>query len=141
MCAFFINNIFSYLVFCSIDSDMNGINASVWQDLPLEMDDKNPIVLIAKPFTQLNVEAADRTSNGTGFFKNTSDVRMNQTEDFFASVSATATPFAASNQLRGVSGGTFTNESNESSQLESGSFGNYNFANFRKKFFSRIVPL
>lgn len=113
---------------------MNGINASVWQDLPLEMDENGPIVLIAKPFTQLNLEGTERTSNGSGPFKDTNDVRINQTEDFFASISATATPFAASNQLRNVSGGTPTNES-------SPSFGHYNFANFRKKFFSRLVPL
>lgn len=102
------------------------------------MEEKSPIVLIAKPFTQLSLESADRTSNESGPFKSTSDVRMNQTEDFFASISATATPPVGSNQLRNVSGGTSTNES---SPFEYPSFGNYNFANFRKKFFSRLVPL
>ncbi|KAH9408601.1 hypothetical protein TYRP_010866 [Tyrophagus putrescentiae] len=114
------------------DSDMNGINASVWQDLPLEMDDKSPIVLIAKPFSQM--DSSVRSSNA-------SDVRMNQTEDFFASIIVTATPPAASNQLRKSASADGTSADGSTSHESSPAEGSFvSFANFRKKF-SRLIPL
>lgn len=106
--------------------DLNGINASVWQDLPLESDDKSPIVLIAKPFALPTILVTnDTATNATPVSTAT---KLKPTEDFFA---------ASINLLNEE---PIARSDNNSSPYET-SISTYSFANFRKKFFSRLIPI
>ena len=111
--------------------DLNGINASIWEDVPLESDeDKSPIVLIAKPFALPigNVSLAANettTANGNATELPAATVKLNQTDDFFT----------ATNE------GPIERMDKALSSPAQSSFFNYNLASFRKKFFSRLIPL
>ncbi|KAJ6222841.1 hypothetical protein RDWZM_001386 [Blomia tropicalis] len=118
---------------------MNGINASVWNDLSFDEADEarnSPIVLIAKPFTKpiltipSNSELNEMNDNVSSNNKKSIDrvMNFNQTDDYFLRL--------------------MNNESNERSKSNSmrsvttayePRFITYKFANFRKRFFSKLL--
>lgn len=108
-------------------------NSSVWNDVPLEMDDKSQIVLIAKPFVEASTKANGTTLAAVSHSHlfNSTRLNFNKTDDFFSRSNIFNEDLKEDLTASQENTTTMPFESRFSNKL----------TNFRKKFFSKLLSL